>query len=404
MLVNQVALLIDKALLLVNETVLALLQLGHPRRTPIEVSLNAADVEPGESKNLREFSVLECELVEDESLLRVDDIALAIDQVALFVDSTAHQVDKTALLALLNDYLGVGVFLENSHHLLDVESASLVVEEFMQVAIFVKLGLIKFLATRNVNDMALIQEHHPSLLVAAAAFFVNKETLRTLHQLWLSVLVIEVTHQVVRIKVVPFHAERIWNLTILIQVVLRKHLLEVLVFNDCTCLLIYKIAVSINRVSFIVLCLSFCDNDVTIGVSRQVAQNVIFVKCTEILSGRYINWFISEESLGVVHKSISIFYCFVHARHSGRHLNFALLSLSISILHSVSLLGSGKVLSVLVCLLLHAGRELLFTGRFVILKLFLQIGSILLFFLLELDSFFCLSLSFFFFILCAFSS
>lgn len=352
MLVNQVALLVDKAFLLIKEAVLAFLRLKCARCVSLAISFDAGDVELGESEDFGELSVLERELLEDNALLGVHDVALAIDQVALVVDAAAQQIDHPALLALLHNNLRLRVLLENAHHFLDVESAALVVEQLVQVSIWLELSLVKFLTSRNVNNVALVQKHHPAMFVAPAALFVHKEALRTLHQLWLPIFVVKVAHKVVGVEVVTLHAEGIRNLSILAQVGLRKHLLEVVVLDNRSSFLVNEVALFVNCVALVILPI-LCDNNVAVLVSWQVTKDVIYVESAHVLSGRHINRLFAKEVRCVVHESISVLDGFVHAAHRWRHLNLSL-CLAISILHRIPLLSSLQVSCVLIGLLLDA--------------------------------------------------
>lgn len=70
------------------------------------------------------------------------------------------------------------------------------------------------------------------MLVDASALLINEESLFGLHELWLAIHVIEVTHQVVRVEVVSLNGEGSGDLTTLIKFLLGKHLLEVLVLDN----------------------------------------------------------------------------------------------------------------------------------------------------------------------------
>lgn len=62
--------------------------------------------------------------------------------------------------------------------------------------------------------MTLTSVSHPTKFVYSTTFFVYEESFSSLHEVWLSVLVeIEITIDLMRIKVILFYAEWSRNLT-----------------------------------------------------------------------------------------------------------------------------------------------------------------------------------------------
>jgi len=70
------------------------------------------------------------------------------------------------------------------------------------------------------------------VFIDTSTFLVHEEALFGLHELWLAIHVIEITHQVVGIEVVSLNGKGSGDLATLIKFILGKHLLEVLVLND----------------------------------------------------------------------------------------------------------------------------------------------------------------------------
>lgn len=115
--------------------------------------------------------------------------------------------------------------------------------------------------------MALACQDHPSVLVDTSAFLIHEETLLRLHEFGLAVLVVKVAHQVVCIEVMSLNAEWCWNLTARVQLVLTKHLLEILILNHTTSLRVNQVTTRVDKVSIFILILSFFHNNVSFVVS-----------------------------------------------------------------------------------------------------------------------------------------
>jgi len=162
----------------------------------------------------------------------------------------------------------------------------------------------------------LIGQDHPSVLVDATSLLVHVETLGRLHKLWLLIMVVKVSHNVVGVEVVLFKVEWSWNLSTIIQFILREHLLEVLVLKNGARFWITEVTSMSDSISILVLNHTIrilWHNNVSVFVSVDLAHDIILVESAQIGSWWHINWPVTTISK-VVHESVSHLDRLVHTR------------------------------------------------------------------------------------------
>jgi len=264
----------------------------------VVVTLNSLNIKLGEGEDLGELSVFEVFLTPELLAGNVDDVATLVNQVAFLVDSAAEVINQP-LLGVLVDDAAVSVFVELAHNFFNVEALGLVVEEFRQVTFPGELALIEFLATVHVNQVALASKGHPADLVDAAGLLVHEHALVGLHELGLAVLVIKVTHKLVRVEIVLFNAEGCWEFAALVHLFVGEHLLSIQVLNDGLVVGVEQVALVVGEGSVLVIVhaivISRGYNDISFVVVVQIAQDVVNVEGSELSIWRHIDKLLSFE-------------------------------------------------------------------------------------------------------------
>jgi hypothetical protein len=141
--------------------------------------------------------------------------------------------------------------------------------------------------------MTLSSMSHPTKLVNTTTFLVYEESFSCLHEVWLCVLVeIEITKDLVRIKVVLFYAEWSGHFTARVHLWLSKHDFCRLVFNDIACFGVLEITSLVCKMS---LQISWCailvteHNYVTLFISIEFAQDIVFIESPQVSVGWYVD-------------------------------------------------------------------------------------------------------------------
>jgi len=120
--------LVNNTFLAVNETtVLSFAENWVSSCVHVEVTHDRSDVKLREWENLGEFTVLQITLVEDDSLLHIDDVVGSVDQVTLLANSAPKQINE-AFARLLWEDLRALVLLKDTHDVFNVKAAALVVQ------------------------------------------------------------------------------------------------------------------------------------------------------------------------------------------------------------------------------------------------------------------------------------
>ena len=84
------------------------------------------------------------------------------------------------------------------------------------------------------------------MLVDSSRLLIDVVSLIGLHENRLAFFIVEVTHELVGIKVVLLDTERPRYFSPLVQFVLCKHALEIHVLNDSSCILVEQVAALTN--------------------------------------------------------------------------------------------------------------------------------------------------------------
>jgi len=117
----------------------------------------------------------------DLLVLCIDDVTVPVDEVSLLVNEAAIVVLKVLSILRLDQHnLVVTVLVEDAHKVLDVKSLARIVEKLREVAVGLKLSLIKLLAAEFVDKVAGVSTGHPAVLINALALLIDEESLVSL--------------------------------------------------------------------------------------------------------------------------------------------------------------------------------------------------------------------------------
>lgn len=179
------------------------------------------------------------------------------------------------------------VFLKHTDHILDVESLSVVIVKSLEVSVL-KLPAIEPCSTKFVNNMSILI-NQPSMLVDSSTLLVNEEALFSLQESWNGQLrfvvkvKVQVTLQIMGVKVVLFNTERCRELTSIIQVINAE--VNVMpareTFNDVTCSWVDQItavvgwsALPVNFIASFVL----NHNDIAFVVTLPISEHIVHIE------------------------------------------------------------------------------------------------------------------------------
>lgn len=203
----------------------------------------------------------------------VNNIAKFISEVALFINLSAKVVQQFALATVFGLNETILVFIKLAHHILNVETLAIIVKELVEV-IIVELALVKFLSSIFVNNVALVRNAEPAVLIDASSFLINEEALASLHKNRLSIRIVKVAHNMVGVEIVLLNTEGCWDFSTLIHVIMGEHGLASHILNDIVCLWVSQVTSWVDWLAlFVVLTpiLIFQNNNITFVVSVQVS-------------------------------------------------------------------------------------------------------------------------------------
>lgn len=150
-----------------------------------------------------ELTTLEVLLAPEHSTVHINDVSLFVCQVAPLVAAATMHVHK-ALIRGLRHNAAVRVLLKDSHHVLDIKSLSCIVEQLVDVSIVRQLSSVELLVTINVDQVTVVALSHPAMFIDTMLLLVHEKALVGLHQFWLALCVIKVSHELMRVKIVLF--------------------------------------------------------------------------------------------------------------------------------------------------------------------------------------------------------
>lgn len=96
-------------------------------RPDFEVSLDLLNIEFGKCKNLREFSIFELTITPYLLTSLIYNVACSVRKVPLIRNSSAKEVNRTLARTLWADFT-ILIFSDNAHHILNVETFTLVIK------------------------------------------------------------------------------------------------------------------------------------------------------------------------------------------------------------------------------------------------------------------------------------
>ena len=147
---------------------------------------------------------------------------------------------------MLDQDLPLLVLIKGTHHISNVESLALVAEELRDVLIVGHLVTVELFAALIVNQVFLVLQNEPAMLTDPSTSLVDAESLPGAQDVQsVSFCEIEVSHDEVRVEVVPLPAEGRWQLPCVIQSRSLKHFLEILVLNNAAALLVEQVAAGV---------------------------------------------------------------------------------------------------------------------------------------------------------------
>jgi len=176
--------------------------------------------------------------------------------------------------------LAVLVSIELTHNVLDIEAFSIVVEKLVQV-FAIKLFLVKLLATVFVNDVSLVGNCVPAVIVYASCLLINVETLVGLHQDRFTIRVVKVSQNLMGVEVVLFDGEEAGDFSTLVHIFSREHRLTVHVLDDVVCLGVSQVTTLVHSSPALVVLSSIFvlqNDDVTLVVTVEFSKYVVLVE------------------------------------------------------------------------------------------------------------------------------
>jgi len=152
--------------------------------TYFNFSLNSLNVKLSEWENLREFSCFKISLLPKLFSININNVTSLINQISFFIDLATKIIKKfTAILVRSN--ISLLVLINLTHNVFNIETFSTIIEEFVKI-ITSKLTFIKLLATILIDNVTLVWNCKPAVIIYTAGFFVNIKSLRCFHKNWLS--------------------------------------------------------------------------------------------------------------------------------------------------------------------------------------------------------------------------
>jgi hypothetical protein len=205
-----------------------------------------------------------------------------------------------------------------AHRVLDVVALARQGVKLGDVALVGQLALVKLLAAVLVDEVALVGEHHPAVLVDAAALLFDEEALVGDHHAGLAINVVEVAHQVVRVEIELFNAERSRHLAALIHDTLGEHDLVVHVLKNVASRRVSEVTALVGglSVSILVVALGVSEhNNVTLLVTVKISENIVLVEKSEVVGWGHLNYrvgLLSEVLQRIVvdlnHSAVNVFF------------------------------------------------------------------------------------------------
>lgn len=184
-------------------------------------------------------------------------------------------------------YVAILIFVKLTHYIFNVKTLSAVVEQLVEI-IALKLTLIEFFTTILINYVSLIWNCKPAMVVYSTCLFINIESLSSLHKNWFSIRIIKVSKKVMRVEVMLFNAERSWDFTTFVKIIIREHGLAGQVFNNIIGLRVSKVTALIYWISLFVMfttILVFKYNNVSFVITIQITKHIMLIESSQLCVG-----------------------------------------------------------------------------------------------------------------------
>lgn len=245
---------------------------------------------------------------EELSSIFINYIAKLVNQVTTRVDSAAQIINEVSILISQWDDITLGVLIELTDGVNDVESPSVVVEQLWQISICGSLVLIKFLAIVIIDDISSLGGINS---VTTTAYFrsslIDESTLRVFLDNWETVFIIfKITTDLMRVEVVLFNVERSWKLTLIVEFLLIKHFVTVEIVDNITSSGIGEVTSLIGWLSIFIQELAslfiLISKDITLFISIEITDNIALIES----SGLSIWWHFDKALLTEVLEGIAL--------------------------------------------------------------------------------------------------
>ena len=184
-------------------------------------------------------------LVENEFAHSVNYVAIVVYKVALMIDFAASRVSQYFAFktcSIQND-IAFGILLKSTYNIFHIKALSVVVIEFLDIAI-IQLLFVELFPAISVNNVSCIALYEPSKAIYSTLLLVDVEALFGLIKFKngatsaLVILVIEVAHQVMWVEIESLEAKRLRYLTLVVKVCGIEKLLPCVVLDDIARILI----------------------------------------------------------------------------------------------------------------------------------------------------------------------
>lgn len=136
----------------------------------LKITKNVLNVELSEWENLRDLIILQMSGLENLSTILINDVSIEIDEVTLFVDKSTLFVHELSFVILLLNHFTLGIFINLSDHIIDVEPPSIIIKQFGQVSISSHLGLVELLTAIVIDQVSIFINSIASLAHSVSSF------------------------------------------------------------------------------------------------------------------------------------------------------------------------------------------------------------------------------------------
>ncbi len=84
------------------------------------------------------------------------------------------------------------IFVKLTHYIFNIKTLAAVVEQLVEI-ITLKLTLVEFFTAILINNMSLIWNCKPAMVINSTRLFINIESLGCFHKNWFSIRIIKVS-------------------------------------------------------------------------------------------------------------------------------------------------------------------------------------------------------------------